>query len=231
MFKIWAVISAIIGVLDCSSTLLAQPDPDLVLDSRVDSLLKRTFGPNFTAGAVLDVDQYFSDISQAPANEQKYLFEDPQHELNHSLIAPYGRWDSTHFGSRRTLNDSGGVVTLKSGKVSWYSKRLILKYSEVSSYVWTIADVDGDGHTDILVIVSGGGAPWIDYLWIISPTPQGGRLLNATDKKGRTLLKGSMNTFTIWKTPNTGSVTISAIAPHSDDLHRIDFKWDGHVVR
>jgi hypothetical protein len=194
-----------------------------------DSLIKLAFGPTFNPGSVLDVDHILT-MPKEKSQWEGYIFEDPNNQLQHCIVFYFGKWDSMdakeRYGSGVSLNDSGGVGIIREEKIVWYSNRFILGYTEVGSRISGFADLNNDGTTDIICSIS---EHYMETLWLVSPTYQGGRLLNAIDEYGYSMIKGGDNTFEIVDSGNDKIKNIQAIRPESENLEEITYTLQGSV--
>ncbi len=208
---------------------LYSQEAEVLSYNRADSLIKSAFGPRYSAGSTLDVDSIL--VAPRESSQWKgYIFEDPRRQLQHCLIVAYGKWDSLpaeeRYGSGEHLNDSGGIALIKADKIVWYSKRVILQYSEIESRISGFADLNDDGITDIIYSRYGGSSLEIEFLWLISPNNEDGSLLNGIDSSvGFSTIVGGSDTFEFRHRGN--SIIISAIEADSEALRKIHYRWNG----
>ena len=188
-----------------------------------DSLLKVALGQDYEAEGVFDVDRVLAKLKVDPS--VAYIREDPNHQLSHTLIVVYAKWDSMppqlRFGSGVSINDHGGIALIRAGKLAWYSKRFILRYSPLMCDVSGFADLDNDGVTDIIISVFEGERHEIETLWLITPNDHGGRILNAVDKDGDSEISGEAGSF---RFTNSRTSKIKQIRSGHDV-----YEWNGSV--
>ena len=162
-----------------------------------DSLLKVALGQDYEVGGVFDVDRVLAKPKVDPS--VAYIREDPNHQLSHTLIVLYAKWDSMppqhRYGSGASTGDCGGIALLRDGKVTWYSNRFIARYSPLTCDVSGFADLDNDGVTDIIISVFEGERHENETLWLIAPNDHGGRILNAVDRHGDSEISGDAGSF------------------------------------
>jgi hypothetical protein len=196
-----------------------------------DSLIKVTFGSTYIAGSMLDVDCSLEE-SNDKSQWSGYIFEDPKHQLRHSLIVAYGNRDSIGskemYGSRVSLNDSGGIVIIRNNRIAWCSKRIILDYSDFESCISGFADFNNDGITDIIYSHRMGYQLEGEELWLITPNSQGGKLLNDVDDFGCSTIVGCSNTFIFNHIGNNNTIVIRAGDVGSEYGSNVFYIWNGN---
>jgi len=211
------------------SSVYSQDAEDMRAYALADSLIKIAFGPTYNAGGVLDIDHILR-MPKEKSQWEGYIFEDPNNQLQHCIIFCFGKWDSmdakVRYGSGVTLNDSGGVGIIRKGKIVWYSNRFILAYTEVGGRISGFADLNNDGTTDIICSMC---ERYSETLWLISPIHKGGKLLNAVDREGYSLIKGGESSFEFFDSGRNKIKEIHALRPESENLERLTYILQGSV--
>jgi hypothetical protein len=211
-----------IYLLACSEAD-AQKNKEMSLDS-AETIIKATYGSNYEIGNLIDADIALSRDNESLETRHGYIFEDPSHTMQHKIIITLGKRDSDGYG-----NDSGAVAILKDSVIVWCSKHFIRGFIPIMSMVRGFCDLNNDGITDIIVSAGGGSSGEIETLWLVSPDVQGGRLLNAVDDEGYSVIIGGTDTFEITNSKQGGKKQFRAIRPSSETLERVDYTWQGSV--
>jgi hypothetical protein len=225
--QILTLIRIVAMIFVSITTVYPQDAEDMKAYALSDSLIKIVFGPTYDVGGVLDVDHILT-MPKEKLQWEGYIFEDPNNQLQHCVICCFGKWDSMdashRYGSGVTLNDSGGVAIIRDGKIVWHSKRFILRYTDVGSRISGFADLNNDGTTDIICSMCG---RYTEALWLVSPTHQGGRLLNAIDDHGNSVIEGGDDTLEIVDSGKNKIKEIQAIPAESENLDKVIYTWQG----
>jgi hypothetical protein len=191
----------------------------------LDKILKKVLGQEFEVQTVFDVDKILSKLKVDES--VAYIREDPNHQLQHTYIGEYTKWDSMppkeRYGSGASLSDIGGIAIIRDSNTIWCSKRFILDYSPRACQISGFADLNNDGVTDIIISTFEGEREDYEKFWLITPDDQGGRILNSIDKNGQTTIVGESGTFKITNVKNSKIMTIRS----SNGL----YKWNGSVFK
>jgi hypothetical protein len=225
--KILTVIKIVIMLFVGITTVYSQDAEYMKAYALSDSLIKIAFGPTYEVGGVLDVDHILT-MPREKLQWEGYIFEDPNNQLQHCVIFCFGKWDSMdashRYGSGVTHSDSGGVAIIRDGKIVWHSKRFIRRYTDVGSRISGFADLNNDGTTDIICSMCD---RYTETLWLVSPTDQGARLLNAIDEDGYSVIEGGNDTFEIVDSGKNKIKEIQAIRPESENLDKVTYALQG----
>jgi hypothetical protein len=229
--KIMGMIKFISVLIISSTTVYSQDIEYMKAYHLADSLIKITLGPTYDPGGVLDVD-YILRLPLEKSQSEGIVFEDSYHQLQHCIIFCYSSWDSDdvkeRYGSGVSLNDSGGVAIIRDGRIIWNSKRLICGYTDAGSRILGFSDLDNDGTTDIICSM---GGVYSESLWLISPNQQGGRLLNATDQIGYSVIDGLEGTFRVLDMGKNHIKEIHATRIESDEYEKVIYTLQGTVFK
>jgi hypothetical protein len=210
--------------LGAHTICLAQNIPKHRMSHKsADALIKSALGMDHEVGGIFDVDRILAMPRLDPS--VAYIREDPNHQLQHTFVVDYTKWDSMppqeRYASGASLNDTGGIAFIRDDKLVWRSERFILDYSPMNFQVSGFADLNGDGTTDIIVSTFEGDQREQETLWLISPDSPGGRILNTVDQDGRSTIVAESGSFQFINSRSGKAKVIQ-----SGDA---TFEWNGSV--
>ena len=191
----------------------------------LDSLIKSTLGLEHEAGFIFHVNP--DSALRTLSVEERYIADDINEQLRDCTIGIYRKWHSvpkTFPGSSGIeLSDHGGIFIARRGKLLWHSARILKGDADSDWQVSGFADLNGDGITDIIVSVYSGKVREYEAVWLVTPTPTGGRLLCGLDREGHSQIWCNTGHFQIISQPNEKVKKLQA-----DD--RV-YEWDGSEFR
>ncbi len=202
---------------------VAVADTSQLLREKIGRVVKASMGQNYSIGDVLDVDDRTTNASERIYQMMGVLFEDPHRQLEHSyIVTVYSCNDKGEW-----VYDSGAVAIVRDDKLAWHSRFLVRDMG--SAALPGFGDLNNDGTTDILVTTPADMRGYSEELWIISPDSSGGRLLNAVDELGESVIIGASNTFKFSRSRPTGAMMIKANEVGEDLNRYLVYTWNGSV--
>ncbi len=195
---------------------IAEADTSRELAQTIDGLVKAMLGPSYGASNILDVDDRTANASYRVYQSMGYIFEDPGHQLEHSYIV-------TIHGQ----NDSASIAIVRNNRIVWCSRPLLpsMGFAPLPGF----GDLNNDGTTDILFNTPLDMRGYGEALWIISPDSSDGRLLNAVDQEGQSVIVGGTRTFEFVQ-PNPKGPKLIKADDFSGDLNsKFMYTWNGSV--
>jgi len=202
---------------------VGNADTNKVIQACIDSLITSTFGPNYHSAAILDVDDRVANAAYRVYQMMGYVFEDPNHQLEHSIIVAVCKYED----DGQTMCDSGSIAIVRGNKIVYRSKPIIhhFGYAPIPGF----GDLNNDGTTDILFSAQMDMHGYGEALWILSPDSSGGTLLNDVDEDNQSTIIGASGCFKIIQPKGEKTKRIEVDELNSESHGKFIYTWNGRV--